>query len=115
MPQLQQPNSIPNDEPHIVDLVITDLEERAEFGEQKYGTRLQANNGRCQLLDLYQELQDATLYIKAKLVEKEKEDAIKKEIAGLFHPLWTTSVDGYYYKKEWQAMQTLLQQLGIDV
>lgn len=51
-------------------LVITDARERDEFGAKKYGTRLQANNGRNALRDAYQELLDAAVYFKQDLVEK---------------------------------------------
>lgn len=40
-------------------LVIADMRERNEIGKAKYGTPLQANNGRRALVDLYQELLDA--------------------------------------------------------
>ena len=53
-------------------LVGRDLEARAKLGEQKYGERLKANNGRDGLIDLYQELLDASVYIKQVLVEEGK-------------------------------------------
>jgi hypothetical protein len=53
----------------IVDAVIADHRERAEFGKKKYGKYLQSNNGRNALVDLYQELMDGSLYVKQALVE----------------------------------------------
>lgn len=49
----------PNTSTPIWDLVIDDMRERDRVGWQRYGTPLQANNGRDALVDLYQELLDA--------------------------------------------------------
>ncbi len=46
----------------VRDAVIMDLEERREVGLGRYGTELQAWNGRDWRIDLYQELQDAVCY-----------------------------------------------------
>lgn len=63
-----------SDEPAVWDLVLTqygdlmsdgikkDIMDRDRAGELKYGTRLRLNNGRNALVDLYQELLDATVY-----------------------------------------------------
>lgn len=53
----------------IQDLVIEDIKLRKEFCIKKYGEPLLANNGRNTLVDIYQELLDAVIYIKLKLVE----------------------------------------------
>lgn len=45
-------------------LVIEDLLERKAFGEAKYGTILQAFNGRDALMDAYQEVLDLVVYLK---------------------------------------------------
>ena len=65
-----QPRSIVNSNPYIVDLVTADLKQRASVGKEKYGTFLQAHNGRDPMVDLYQELCDATQYIRQVLYEK---------------------------------------------
>lgn len=57
----------------ILDLVVSDLQKRAEDGKAKYGTYLQANNGREALIDLYQELLDACMYIR-QLIEEGDND-----------------------------------------
>lgn len=67
---VSQPRSIPNDGPAIVDLVISDLLDRAQHGEAKYGVRLQPNNGRVALVDLYQELLDAAQYVRQEIEER---------------------------------------------
>jgi hypothetical protein len=52
------------------DLVIEDIEARKQTGIERYGTPLQAHNGRNVDLDLYEELLDATTYLRQKLVER---------------------------------------------
>ena len=65
-----EPEPQHNTEPGVFDLVIDDLEERDELGKIRYGTRLQPNNGRDALIDLYQELLDAVVYLRQLLYEK---------------------------------------------
>jgi hypothetical protein len=66
-----QPLPVVNDESFVQDLVIADFEARKAVGIERYGTPLQAFNGRNVDLDLYEELLDATTYLKQKLVERE--------------------------------------------
>lgn len=56
--------------------VLEDMEARREMGIDKYGTPLQAFNGRKPLVDLYQELLDAVVYIKQKILEDEEKEFI---------------------------------------
>lgn len=56
--------------PKIVDLVIKDMNEKAEKGKEKYGTYLQPFNGRDPLIDRYQELLDACQYARQEIFEK---------------------------------------------
>lgn len=65
-----QPMPIPNAAPSIQSRVRADLEAREQVGIRRYGTPLQPFNGRKALLDLYEELLDATCYIKQHLVEQ---------------------------------------------
>jgi len=44
--------------------VLTDLENRSKEGVKKYGTQLRTNNGRDSLMDFYQEILDAIVYIR---------------------------------------------------
>lgn len=73
-PETDQPAPIPNDRPYIQDLVMADIEERKQFGIRKYGTALQAHNGRSMLKDLYEELLDACIYIRGLLQEAQDDD-----------------------------------------
>ena len=52
--------------------VLEDMEARRNMGIDKYGTPLQAFNGRDALVDLYQELLDSVVYIKQKILENEE-------------------------------------------
>jgi hypothetical protein len=56
----------------VWDLVLDDIRERDATGRAKYGTRLQVHNGRRPLVDLYQELLDATVYARQE-IERRKE------------------------------------------
>lgn len=51
-------------------LVIADIEDRVKMGQAKYGTVLQANNGRDSLMDAYQEAIDLVLYLRQAIEEK---------------------------------------------
>lgn len=51
--------------------VIKDMQERMELGRQRYGTYLETFNGRVALQDLYEELMDATMYIKQRIMEEQ--------------------------------------------
>lgn len=53
----------------ILDLVVGDLRERAEMGRAKYGTYLQAGNGREALVDAYQEALDLAMYLRQEITE----------------------------------------------
>jgi len=55
----------------IQDLVIEDIEARKAVGISRYGTPLQSFNGRNVDQDLYEELIDATTYLKQRLVERQ--------------------------------------------
>lgn len=68
-----QPRSIPNANPAVWDLVLADIAERDKMGEAKYGTRLQVGNGRDHLVDLYQELLDAVVYVRQEIERRRME------------------------------------------
>lgn len=66
-----QPYPIPNTSIPIVDLVIKDMNDRKELGILRYGTPLQANNGRDSLVDAYQEALDLCIYLR-QVIEEQK-------------------------------------------
>ena len=65
-----QPPPAANDRPAVWDLVIEDMKERDEAGAQKYGTRLQPENGRDALADAYAEALDLAVYLRQALYER---------------------------------------------
>ena len=58
----------------ILPLVLKDLQDRAAAGKLKYGTTLKTGNGRDVLLDIYQEILDAAMYIRQQMAERDLED-----------------------------------------
>lgn len=53
----------------VFEQLIADMQERHKVGVKRYGTPLQAGNGRNHLVDAYQELLDFTVYIRTQLEE----------------------------------------------
>lgn len=66
-----EPKPVPTEERPTWELVIEDMRERDRAGRAKYGTPLQPNNGRNSLVDLYQELLDATVYVKNEIIKQQ--------------------------------------------
>lgn len=78
----QEPAPVPNEHPHVADMVHNDiglflgggaicrdvLARKAE-GMKKYGVPLQPFNGRSAMMDLYQELLDAANYMRQHIYE----------------------------------------------
>lgn len=65
-----QPMPTINDSPAIQELVMIDLMLRMQVGISRYGTALQAFNGRDGLQDVYEELLDATTYMRQVMEER---------------------------------------------
>lgn len=59
-----------NNLPHVWDLVIKDMVERDNKGQEKYNCPLQPFNGREVLLDAYQEALDLAVYLRQLIYEK---------------------------------------------
>lgn len=66
-----QPAPVPNSSPAIWELVQVDMKERDAVGRERYGTPLQANNGRDALVDSYQEILDAAVYLRQAIFERD--------------------------------------------
>jgi hypothetical protein len=57
--------------PHdLAQRVCDDLQERIDWGTAKYGTPLEADNGRDALIDYYQEQLDALHYVGQEAIER---------------------------------------------
>jgi hypothetical protein len=82
-----QPLPEVNDTGFIQDLVIEDIEARKAVGISRYGTPLQPFNGRNVDQDLYEELIDATVYLRQRLVERV---ALNETVSGLTRLLEAT-------------------------
>lgn len=67
---LDQPAPTPNSSKPIWELVIADMQERDRVGTEKYGTPLQAHNGRDALLDAYAEALDLAVYLRQAIEER---------------------------------------------
>jgi len=68
-PNKPEPAPKPNKGEPIWKLVIKDMEERDRVGREKYGTPLQAFNGRKPLVDAYQEVLDLAVYLRQAIEE----------------------------------------------
>jgi hypothetical protein len=66
-----QPLPIQNERQSIQDLVIEDIEARKKVGLERYGTLLQADNGRDSLRDAYEEALDLTCYLRQAIEERD--------------------------------------------
>lgn len=55
----------------VWELVIADMQERDRVGRERYGTPLQAFNGRDALVDAYQEELDKVVYMRQAIIESE--------------------------------------------
>ena len=64
-----QPVPVPG-HTRVLNLVIDDLQERAEVGRAGYGTYLETYNGRDSLWDAYQEALDLCMYLRQAIEER---------------------------------------------
>lgn len=62
-----EPDPIPTNEKPVWEMVIEDMRKRDEEGRVKYGTPLQASNGRDALVDAYQECLDLCVYLRQEI------------------------------------------------
>lgn len=65
-----QPDPEPNESRPIWELVIEDMQVRDHVGRQRYGTPLQARNGRDALRDAYEEALDLVVYLRQAIEER---------------------------------------------
>ncbi len=67
----EQPMPLPNDGPSMHDLVCQDMVARKALGLSRYGSLLQANNGRDALRDAYEEVLDLAVYLRQLMAERD--------------------------------------------
>lgn len=70
-----QPAPTTNGRTAIWDQVIADMQARDKLGRERYGTPLQAFNGRDALVDAYQEALDLSVYLRQAIAEREEAQA----------------------------------------
>lgn len=68
-----QPDPVVNDGVRVHEVVARDVLERMELGMRRYGTPLQAFNGRDALWDAYEEAIDLACYLRQAIIEREAE------------------------------------------
>lgn len=97
MPEQQRPGDqplpVPNDQPDIQTMVMFDLAVRRETGISRYGTALQAFNGRDGLRDAYEEAMDLTVYLRQVLEEHHALTAENARLRAELAQGWTTHLN----------------------
>jgi len=78
----EQPKPQPNASKPIWEMVIEDMHERDQVGRQRYGTPLQAHNGRDTLQDAYEEALNLVVYLRQTIEERNQKE--KPELSGDF-------------------------------
>ena len=73
-----QPLPVHNGNPEIHVLVAGDIMERQQLGISRYGTPLQAHNGRDALRDAYEEALDLACYLRQLIEEGEAMPAVQR-------------------------------------
>jgi hypothetical protein len=66
-----QQNPLKNNNPVIQELVMFDMQGRLSLGLERYGTGLQAHNGRDMLRDAYEEALDLCVYLRGAMYERD--------------------------------------------
>lgn len=74
-PNTPEPSPVSRDSRPIWEMVVEDMVERDQVGRRKYGTPLQAGNGRNPLVDAYQEALDLCVYLRQAIEESEQQAA----------------------------------------
>ncbi len=70
---MPQPDPTPNASRPVWELVIEDMQARDRLGRARYGTPLQAHNGRDALQDAYEEVLDLAAYLRQAIAERDGE------------------------------------------
>lgn len=88
-----QPQPIANDSTPLWDLVLADIHERDIVGAERYGTRLQALNGRDFLTDAYEEALDKIVYLRGCIEERKRIDALITGLVNMIESGRLTAAD----------------------
>jgi hypothetical protein len=71
VPRADQHAPKPNQNPAVWPLVMVDMAGRDKLGRERYGTPLQAHNGRDALRDAYEEALDMAVYLRCAIFERD--------------------------------------------
>ncbi len=82
-----EPSPQRNDSRPVWELVIEDMQERDRTGRAKYGTPLQAHNGRRPLVDAYKEALDLVVYLRQEIEEQQAAEDQAESIRNECHAL----------------------------
>lgn len=106
---VDQPPPITNSSQPIWELVIADMDVRDHVGRARYGMPLQAHNGRDALVDLYQELLDAVVYMR-QVIEERKSPSLEHSLATTFVK-WMDCTVPAERTQLWQSMFEMAREL----
>lgn len=73
----EQPPPVPNGGPSMHDLVCAELQKRKHLGLNRYGSLLQAGNGRDALRDALEEALDLAVYLMQVIAERDTTDVAR--------------------------------------
>lgn len=73
-----QPDPTPGGR-QVLEVVMDDFRERADSGREKYGTYLEAFNGRDPLWDAYQEAIDLAMYLRQAIMERDLKQGVSPQ------------------------------------
>lgn len=71
--KIKQPDPTSDGLP-VGELVLQDIKDRIELGQERYGTLLTVDNGRDALWDLYEELIDGAMYVRQEIERRKMSD-----------------------------------------
>ena len=80
-----QPSPREGDGQSIHDLVTADIADRKAIGIERYGTTLQAGNGRDVLVDAYQEALDMACYLRQAIAERDANGSTIGRLTDMLH------------------------------
>lgn len=98
-PRFDQPAPTPTDEPYVQHLVLDDVRARLEMGIKKYGTGLQASNGRDMLQDAYEEVLDLAIYLRGEL-EKQRIPDLTTSLTDAMYRVAEVNADNGWHDTE---------------
>lgn len=95
----KEPAPIHNDQSAVWDLVLRDIADRDTIGVERYGTHLQAFNGREPIVDAYQEALDFIVYIRQGIEEYRQYRAVLKQAVYVLNQVAALEWHGRYLEE----------------